>query len=863
VVALTDLARDHAEASAALRAVLAEQMGEEFPALAERLREAADALRRGRSEAADELLALLGETPTDRLEPLIQACTLELHLANLAEERERVRRLRERDRDDAPPERESLAETAALFGDRDAAPVGAVLEPLRVELTFTAHPTESMRRSLLAHQRRASELLDRLDDPRLGDGEHADTRRRLVETLTLWWQTEAVRRRRPEVEQEVEATLSFLVDVVYDVVPDLVRELDARFGREPDPRWTPVRFGSWAGGDMDGNPNAGPETLRRSLELHRAAALRALHQRVDRLAARYSQSSRYAPATSELEADLEAHPNGDESRAHEPLRRKLSRIARTLSAMADGEPGYGDPAELAADLALVRGSAHSDAVADGAILRLLRQVACFGFHLAKLDARQSAAPLQAAAEALLDGYADADEEARQRILSAAIDSGDPAPEPREDDEATQRVLAIFSGLASCVEDFGTAAVDTIVISMARDPSDVLCVLWLARAARLEHLRITPLFETIPDLEAAEGTMDVLYANPVYAAHLEALGNRQEIMLGYSDSGKDSGYFASVWALYEVQETLSAQADRHDVEVTFFHGRGGSPSRGGGPAYRSILAQPPGSVRGRIRITEQGEVLSAKYGRAPLGRRSLEQTTSAVLIATAAEEHPDGPAFREEMQRLAERSRTVFRELVYRDADFPHWFSEFTPVGELAHLNIGSRPASRGAPDSVEDLRAIPWVFAWMQNRVVLPSWYGTGTALADGDLTTQREMWRSWPFFQATIGTLEMALFKADLGVADRYRRLVDPALDARLWPQVAAEHERVVDRVLAITEQDELLDGLPALQERLAHRNPWIDPLSHMQVELLARLRDGDEAALAPLLLTVTGIAAGMRNTG
>jgi phosphoenolpyruvate carboxylase len=375
--------------------------------------------------------------------------------------------------------------------------------------------------------------------------------------------------------------------------------------------------------------------------------------------------------------------------------------------------------------------------------------------------------------------------------------------------------------------------------------------------------MVPLFETRGDLDAAPATMAALYANEAYELHLRTQGYRQTVMVGYSDSGKDSGFVASQYALYVAQERLSAQADAGGIVLELFHGRGGSPSRGGGRTYRAILAQPEGSVQGRIRITEQGETVSARYADPELAVRSLEQTISAVLLATALPNPPIRPEWRAEMERLSERSRSRYRGLVYEDPDFERFFAQIAPIAELSDLNIGSRPPSRSRKRGVESLRAIPWVFAWTQNRLLLPSWYGAGAALSDGDLEMQREMWRDWPFFRGLIGTLEMALFKTDLGVGQRYLRLVDSDLAERFWTDLQGEYERVVERVLAITGQQGLLDETPALQRRLEHRNPWVDPLSHLQVELLERLRAGREDARTPLLATITGIAAGMRNTG
>ncbi len=592
------------------------------------------------------------------------------------------------------------------------------------------------------------------------------------------------------------------------------------------------------------------------------------------LALSYSQGADHLPASLPLLASLEKDANelhraaeamGSRWRA-EPLRRKLNfvewRLGNTLEPGDD--PGYGSPEELAADLELVRASTGSSAVSNGAITALLRQVACFGFHLARLDARQSAGPLRAAAAALLPGLEGADEETRQRLLTEALLSPEagagaaPGAGPQ-----VERVLQTFEALARAGERFGPEALDTLVVSMVESASDVLCALWLARRSGARHLRITPLLETVDDLNGAEAILEALYANPAYREHLDARSGAQDVMLGYSDSAKDASFLASQWALYRAQEGLARQADTHGVTLRFFHGRGGSPSRGGGLSHAAILAQPPGTVRGRIRITVQGETISARYSDRQLALRSLEQTVAAVMLGTASPPARPEDALREEMEAMAQRSRAAYQALVHAEEDFMPFLTQITPLNELAGLNIGSRPAYRGGAPDLEGLRAIPWVFAWTQNRLVLPSWYGAGVALAEGDVDLHRRMWRDWSFFRSVCDMLEMVLFKSDLGVAKRYRELVAPELAERLWPVIVEEHARAVEGVLAITGQDRLLGGAPSLRARLEHRNPWIDPLSHIQVELLHRVRAGDERARESLLATVTGIAAGMQNTG
>ena len=853
--------------------VVEEQEGAELWDAVRGLHADAAAIRAGDEEAAERLIAGLRQSSDAALAPFIRACAMQLALANIAEGRERVRERRRYD-GEVGGQRESLAEAAHSLRDEDPRRVAALASELEVELVLTAHPTEARRRSILNHQRHIAAALEVVHDDRLSASEREEARGQIRETLALWWQTDAVRRLRLRVEDEVQNVLFFFEAVLFDAVPALGAEVARRLGGDPAAVATPVRFGSWAGGDMDGNPAVDPDGFLPTLEAHRRLALRLLRDRVSALALSYSQGADHLPAglplLTSLERDAHELPRaagamGSRLRA-EPLRLKLNfvewRLANTLEPGDD--PGYGSPQELAADLELVRASTGSSDVSNGAITALLRQVACFGFHLARLDARQSAGPLRDAAAALLPGLAGADEETRQRLLTEALLSSEAgAGEASEAGDEVERVLQTFEALARAGVRFGPEALDTLVVSMVERASDVLCALWLAQRSGASHLRVTPLFETVDDLDGAEATLKALYANAAYREHLDARSGTQDLMLGYSDSAKDASFLASQWALYRAQEKLAGQADTHGVTLRFFHGRGGSPSRGGGLSHAAILAQPPDTVRGRIRITVQGETISARYSDRQLALRSLEQTVAAVMLGTASPPARAESAFREEMEAIAGRSRAAYHALVNADEDFMPFLTQITPLNELAGLNIGSRPAYRGGAQDIEGLRAIPWVFAWTQNRLVLPSWYGAGVALAEGDLDLHRRMWRDWSFFRSVCDMLEMVLFKSDLGVAKRYRDLADPELAERLWPVIVEEHDRAVDSVLAITGEDRLLDGAPVLRARLEHRNPWIDPLSHIQVELLHRVRAGDEGSREALLATVTGIAAGMQNTG
>lgn len=830
------LDRDTAVLEALLGDVFEEQEGRAFRDRVFWLRDTAARARGGDAGAAGTLTRFIHAQADGALEPFVRACSIQLHLANIAEELERLRRRRHYDTDTSAPQRESLSAAAGVAVQHPPAEVAEALRRLDVRLTMTAHPTEATRRSVFDHQQSVWRAMERLDDPRLGRTQRRELEGELREVLTVWWQTDAVRRIRPVVEDEVRRILFFFEAVLFDVAPRLEAEISRAFERPWPPTVPAVRFGSWAGGDMDGNPEVTPDSVLRTLRLHRTTALRLLRARVDRLAERFSQSEERLFVSPSLDASLDADaaemPDVASRRPgnqQEPFRRKLSFVSARLDGALRGLPhGYREPRQLEEDLELLRESSSSRRVADAALARLLCQVRTFGFHLAALDVRLSA-----------------------HDLRSAIEPPD-----------------VFAAIASGLREHGPQALGSVIISMVERPSDVLAAVALMRSAGigigdLPTLPIVPLFETVEDLDRAQTTMSMLYEQPMYAAQLAACSHRQEIMLGYSDSAKDGGFLASQWELYSAQERLLADADARGIELRFFHGRGGSTSRGGARTHRAILAQPSGSIRGRMRITEQGEVISQRYSHPELALRSLEQTISAALLATLARHREVPDRYRAEARRFADRSRVMYRALIYEDERFAALLDLASPLDALTRLNIGSRPASRSGTWTVGELRAIPWVFAWMQNRLLLPAWYGAGTALEEGDRELQREMIGRWPFFAMLCSTLEMSLFKSDLGVAERYLELLgdDPARE--LWEPIRAEHDRVVRTVLEISGTEVLLQSAPALMARLSHRNPWTDPLSYIQIELLRRARAGDGGAERPLLLTINGIAAGMRNTG
>ena len=875
-LAVREEADELALLEALLREVLAEGGGQGLLESLDAL--VAEAVRLREDEGAPERLGGAVAGLDERAAgDVARALTLHLAVANLADEVRRLAELRAGDRDGAGAAPGSLAHLAAGVGAR-----GGRLE-LDVRLVLTAHPTDIARRSVLTKQQAVVEALDALGDPRRGPAERERLTARIREALAIWSATNEVRSLRPRVADEVRRLSWFFETVVVDATTELGREW-SRYGLGRGDGRPPVTFGTWAGGDMDGNPNVTADTVVETLRAQREVALRLLVARLTPLRETFSQSETGLGTSLELQASLRADERAlprtadhlaarYPHEAGEPLRRKLAfllaRLANTLETTTGGRPdgpGYADAHELERDLLLIRDSAGSAIVATGRLEAALWQVRTFGFHLATLELRENAPQLQEACRALLPGYAGAgDEAARQSLLTrACLDR----PEPLAG--VLPRPAAALRNVARALDAYGPRAVDAFIISNAEQPSDVLCALWLARAAGLFEpgegraaLDVVPLFERRGALEGATAIMASLYANAAYRRQLKARGDGQDVMLGYSDSSKESGYLCSQWLLYEAQEALVRQAATHGIRLRLFHGRGGSPSRGGGPPYRSIRAQPPGTVQGRIKITEQGEVISARYGRRELAVRALEETVAAVGQATIAPAAGPRDEWRAEMRRIADASRRAYQELIHAEG-FEALLLRSTPLDVLGDLNIGSRPVARAGGGRWADLRAIPWVFAWTQARVGLPAWYGAGRGLLAGELWRQREMWSHWPLFHHVVTTLEGALAAADLFVAERHLALASDLDGAeQLWERIVSERSRCERRVLEITGHERLLAPSGAALRRHARRQPWLDVLSFLQVELLRRHRAGSKAAREPLRQTVAGIAVGLRSTG
>jgi phosphoenolpyruvate carboxylase len=905
--------------------VLTEAEGPELLADVERLRRAAIELRTGSERRAqlERVVGIVAGFDLDRAESVARAFTVYFQLANLAEEHYRVRILRERGRrqGDQPaagpsaevtpvpsaaalvreagpgrarpePVRESLAaaveEIRGEAGDGGAG-LAELLERLEVRPVLTAHPTEARRRAVVDALRRVAAQVERLDDNALPASEEAEVRRRLLEEISILWRTSQLRRDPPTPLDEVRAVMSVFDETLFTLVPELYRELDLALagdaaGVEP-PSFRPfLRWGSWVGGDRDGNPHVTAEVTDSAMTIQSEHVLRGLEAVTRRVARSISASGSSTPPSRALldslerdEAELPEAAAEIRTRApDEPYRRKLTLAAARLEATRTGAAGaYLSPEAFLADLDLVQRSlvaAGAPRLAYGELQHLVWQARTFGFHLASLEIRQHASVHARALDEL------APEAARDLdALGRLARDGWPAPPPEHPSPLVAEVLGTFRAMAELQRRLGPEACHRYVISFSRNAADLATVAALASLAVPDstlELDVVPLFESRVDLEAAPTVLDEYLTVPGVAERLDRRGRRMEVMLGYSDSTKDVGFLAANVALYRAQSELASWARRHGVELTVFHGRGGALGRGGGPAGRAIRGQAPGSVAGRFKVTEQGEVIFARYGNPAIGRRHLEQVTWATLVASTAT-HEAALAeserrFMDEAGRMAVAAEAAYRELV-GSPGFVDYFIRVTPIEELSELAIGSRPASRRGGRDLDDLRAIPWVFAWSQNRCNLPGWYGLGAGLqvlADepGGLDRLRGMYAEWPFFTSLVDNAEMSLAKADPLIAGLYLELGGRP---ELTKAIREEFRRARALVLEVTGSDRLLARRRVLRNAVDLRNPYVDALSFIQVRFLEELRSGGAdperaARIADLVrLTVNGVAAGLQNTG
>jgi phosphoenolpyruvate carboxylase len=886
---------------------LVRQAGEGLLTQVEEIRSLSRRADEGDADAADALHARLGDVDAVTAIELARAFTTYFHLATVAEQTHRVTLL------GRPEESERgwlpMAIDRLLDAEVSVADVAAALERLEIRPVVTAHPTESSRRSVLSKLAALGDLVEQRRDPRLTDLDRQRIDRRTAELIDLVWVTDELRVAAPRPTDEAQATLYYVESVLWSVLPDLLGDLQAELGRmgvSLPLDAVPLRFGSWVGGDRDGNPNVTPEVTTEVLAWMHDRGLTLIERALNDLVTELSPSSRIVGTGDELAASLEEDrqhlPQVWERLEHlnreEPYRLKVSycaqRVANTRERLRRGGPhrpgvDYRDASELVAELRLVRDALadHAGAlVAAGRVDAVRRVIEAAGFHLAVMDIRDHSRNFHTLVGELcqLNGlvYPD-DEPGRRDVLDTELRGSRPLSglTTTVSPDAT-RVARTFSVLRESMDTYGDGIVDTCIVSMTRGPADVLAAAVAARESGLVDVRrgiarlsFVPLLETVDELQGAGRILDELLQTPSYRRIVRARGDLQEVMLGYSDSNQDGGIVTSQWSIHRAIRDLRDVAARHGVRLRLFHGRGGSVGRGGGPAHQAILAQPHGAVDGAVKLTEQGEVISDKYLLPGLARHNLELLVSAVLEAsllhTTSRQPQDTLARYDEVMDVASQAaRSTYCALI-DDPSLVDYFLSATPVQELGALNIGSRPSSRPeAGGGLDSLRAIPWVFGWTQSRQIVPGWFGLGSGLAAareaGHGDTLREMAREWWFMRALLSNVEMTLAKTDLTIARRYVETLVPAEHQHLLEVIEAEHARTREQLDWVTEGHGPLQDHPILQRTLAVRDRYLHPLHALQVELLARTRQADEpdeSTDRALLLTMGGIAAGLRNTG
>ncbi|WP_372661351.1 phosphoenolpyruvate carboxylase [Cohnella sp.] len=901
--------------------VLVHQGGRELLEHVEKIREMSKALR---AEYLPELYEDFINT-IKTLEPgirhqVIRAFAIYFQLVNIAEQNHRIRRKRDYERSTGEAVQPGSIESVIQdIKDKKLSidEVQDMLADISLELVMTAHPTEATRRAVLdIHKRIADEVME-LDNPTLTYREREKLREKLLNEVLTLWQTDELRDRKPTVLDEVRNGMYFFHETLFEVLPDVYEELERVLQKYyPEVMWhvpTYLRFGSWIGGDRDGNPSVTAEITWKTLNMQRNLVIYKYENIIRSLMRQMSFSTTIISVTEEFTRSIEEDKANVELRTvekwtneKEPYRIKLTYMLQKLQNMReeefkDSNQRYHTVADLINELKLIDESLRhhfADYVANTHLKKFIRQVELFGFHLAALDVRQHSQEHENTMKELLaksgvsDNYAALTEEEKIELLHGLLEDMRPLiNETTELSDSSKECLEVYRTIYKAQQEFGVGCITSYLISMTRGASDLLEVMVFAKEAGLfrrnedgsitSTIQAAPLFETIDDLHEAPAIMETLFKLPIYRECVAAMGNLHEIMLGYSDSNKDGGMVTANWELRVALNDLTQTAKAHDVRLKFFHGRGGALGRGGMPLNRSILAQPPQTIGGGIKITEQGEVLSSRYSMKGIAYRSLEQATGALITGAylsryPAQEKTTESQWEEIMRGISIDAQTKYQDLIFRDPDFMTFFKESTPLPEVGELNIGSRPSKRKGSDKFEDLRAIPWVFAWTQSRYLLPAWYAAGTsfeAYVNGDnerLEILRTMYREYSFFRSLVDNLQMALGKADLIIAGQYAGMIeDEAIKNRIFTLIEEEFAKTKEMILSITGQADILDNVPVIQESIRLRNPYVDPLSYMQVQLLTELRNlradnqDDADLLREVLITINGIAAGLRNTG
>ena len=895
---------------------LVRQEGDELLELVERVRSLTKRLRAAEQAGAidaaafSELTELLDSLDLPRTISLVRAFTIFFYLANVAEQTHRL----DEDGARSQAKRGFLQSTVDRIqeAELDQELIESVASRLELRPVFTAHPTEAARRSILTKTARIAELLTQRSDPRISDSDRDRIDRRLAELIDLLWQTDELRGAQPSPIDEARSVVYYFDEIFREVAADLFDELDHQLGRlgvalAGDA--TPLHFGTWVGGDRDGNPFVTAQTTLAVLEMQHEHALRELIRAVEELSFDLSSSDRIVTVSPDLLAAIEAdavqlpdvYERFSQLSAGEAYRQKCAyihqRLMNTRSRIAFGaehQPGidYASATELRLELETMQKSleAHrGELVAAGRLRRLIRRVAAFGFRLAIMDIREHATKHHEVLHELfdrLDGtaeYSSLPRSERAALLLEELSNPRPLSSVTTTlSESSTATLEIMHSVREALRKYGDGTIESYIVSETRGADDIFAAAVLAKEAGLIDLHaavakvgFVPLFETVDEVRRSGEILDQMLSSPSYRRIVELRGNLQEVMLGYSDSSKHGGIATSQWLLYSASRDLRDVARRYGIELRLFHGRGGTVGRGGGPTGEAILAQPWGTVDGRIKITEQGEVIADKYGLPALAAANLELTMAATLEASllhrVGRQPPDVLAtWDSAMNDLSNAAYSKYRGLVDSE-DLVGYFTSSTPVEELSFMNIGSRPARRpGGKLGLDSLRAIPWVFGWTQSRQVVPGWFGVGSGLAAthaaGRGDTIAQMYQEWPFFRTFISNVEMTLTKTDVTVASRYVDELVPTELQHMWQTILEEFQLTLDQVLAITGDDELLDRYPILQRTLAIRDTYLDPISYLQVALLKRSRAGGETGAdlqRALLLTVNGLAAGLRNTG
>lgn len=890
--------------------------------------------REGDNSVRGEIDELIDKLDLPSSTRVIKAFLTYFDIINIAEQNHRLRRRAQRETNESEPPPDSLA---ALFNDgkSDLAALKELLPNLDIEVVFTAHPTEITRRTVLLKQLELAQLLYKKDHPPLTLRESQAIESGLKSVVESLWLTDHVIYFKPAVMDEVRYGVyhfdHVVIDAVLDVHQALYDETRKLTGIADDVAQTFITFGSWIGGDRDGNPFVTPEVTLQTLEYQRSVILNRYLRELERLFNDLSQSINWVTISDDLRnsliADAQALPAVSERFSAryqlEPYRLKLLFIQAKLRATLEHvgtdtkvsgglTAAYDSRDDFRNELIMIKDSLRASdcSFSLGALDRLIHMVDIFGFHLAKLDIRQHSQRHLSALDEITrslnvipDGYASFTEDERLSWLKAELRQKRPLiPANLNFSGETNETIEVFRTMASCEDRFKTAALDTYIVSMTESASDLLSILLFAKEAGLydadakqggRTISIVPLFETVDDLRRAPEIFERLLKSDEYRHYLRQRGDMQEVMIGYSDSGKDGGIVTSNWELYKAQTQLVIAAETLGMKLRLFHGRGGTIGRGGGPTHRAILAQPPGTVAGRIKLTEQGEVISSKYALHDIALRNFDRLAAAVVQATLSmhrSDHvTDKPEWLDFMRDLSEDSLHAYKDLVHNDPEFVDFFTQTTPISEISKLRMGSRPTRRKAGSkSIGDLRAIPWVFAWTQSRYMLPAWYGLGSAFekaktrqGDQVITLARSMYKNWPFFRGLISKIETALAVADMRIAQYYAdNLVEKPLRDKFLTRIQKEYEDTKSAILAITEQPQLLENIPYLRASIILRNPYVDPLSYLQVKLIKLMRErssNDESApptpggtelerdelLETVLMTINGIAEGLQNTG